>query len=191
MSIIAHIIYSAPSLNTHSQKKNALSAAGPQFGHGDIDSQQYFFALPNTLDDNTYVHLVQQETSLFDLQDLDHQDILNHKEAKRRLAEQRAIKRREKDLERVVRLKRELLRKALLGKSGLVWRNQEQRPKGIRRVKKEEPSSPIIKIETPPTPELQYPPSPPHQPESMSSSRFQSIDPNNFVFSPLHGPSRE
>ena len=165
MSIIVHIIHSAPSMNTRSQKKNALSAARPQFGHGDIDSQKYFFALPNTLDDNSYVHLVQQETSLFDLQDLDHQDILNHKEAKRRLAEQRAIKRREKDLERVVQLKRELLRKALLGKSGLVWRNQEQRPKGAWRVKKEEPSSPIIKIEMPPTPELQYPPSPPHRPE--------------------------
>ena len=136
MSIIVHIIHSAPSMNTHSQKKNTLSAAGPQFGHGDIDLQKYFFALPNTLDDNSYVHLVQQETSLFDLQDLDHQDILIHKEAKTRLVEQRAIKRREKDLERVVRLKRELLRKALLGKLGLVWRNQEQRPKGIRRVKR-------------------------------------------------------
>ena len=82
MSIIVHIIHSAPSMNTRSQKKNALSAAGPQFGHGDIDSQKYFFALPNTLDDNSYVHLVQQDTTLYDLQDLDHQDILNHKEAK-------------------------------------------------------------------------------------------------------------
>ena len=102
MSTIVQIIYSAPSLNTRSQKRNALSAVGPQFGHGDIDSQRYIFALPNTLDNNSYVHLVQQETSLFDLQDLDHQDILNHKETKRRLVEQRAEKWREKDLERVV-----------------------------------------------------------------------------------------
>ena len=88
MPIIVHIIHSAPSMNTRSQKKNTLSAAGPQFGHGDMDSQRYFFALPNTLDDNSYVHLVQQDTTLYDLQDLDHQDILNHKEAKRQVAEQ-------------------------------------------------------------------------------------------------------
>ena len=114
------------------------------------------------IDDNSFVHLVQQDTSLFDLQDLDHEDLANHKEGERRLAESRALKRETKRLEKVVRLKRELIRKAEWGGSGLVWRNQEWRPKGVQRIKKEEPSSPIIKIETPPTPTLVYPPTPPH-----------------------------
>ena len=99
---------------------------------------------------------------MFDLQDLGHEDLVNHKEGKRRLAESRALKRETKRLEKVVRSKRELIRKAELGELGLVWRNQERRPKGVRRIKKEEPSSPIIKIETPPSPMLQYPPTPPH-----------------------------
>ena len=176
-------------MNTHSKKRNALNPAGPQFGHGEINLQQYFFTLPNTIDDNSFVHLVQEDTLLFDLQDLDHQDILNHKAGKRRLVELQAERRREKDLEKVVQLKRELLRKVELGESGLVWRNQEQRPRGVKWIKKEEPSSPIIKLETPPTPTLQYPPSPPHRYESMPLSRYQSMDPNNFVWSPKWTPS--
>ena len=144
MPIIVQIIYTAPSMNTRSKKRNTLNPAGPHFGHGKINSQHYFFTLPNTIDDNLFVHLVQGNMSLLDLQDLDHQDILNHKEGKRRLAEKRALRQREKDLVKVVRLKRELLRKVELGESGLVWRNQERRPRGVKRVKKEEPLSPII-----------------------------------------------
>ena len=89
----------------------------------------------------------------------------------------------------MVGLKRELIRKAELGELGLVWRNQEQRPKGVERIKKEEPSSPIIKIETPPTPTLLYPPTPPHRYESMPLSQYQSIDPNEFVWSPRYALS--
>ena len=159
------------------------------FSEGLIDSQKYFFTLPNTMDNNSFVHLVQQDTSLFDLQDLDHEDIAHHKEGKRRLAESRVLKWEEKRMEKVVRLKRELIRKAELGELGLVWRNQEWRPKGIKRIKKEEPSSPIIKIETPPTPTLLYPPTPPHRYESMPLSRFQSVDPNDFIWSPIYAPS--
>ena len=123
---------------------------GPQFAQGDIDSRHYFFTLPNTINNNSFIHLVQQDTPLFDLQDLDHEDLANHKEGKRRLAESRVLKRETKRLEKVVRLKRELIRKAELGELGLIWRNQEKRPKGVKRIKKEEPSSPIIKIKTPP-----------------------------------------
>ena len=162
---------------------------GPQFAQGDIDSQQYFFTLPNTIDNNLFVHLVQQDTTLFDLQDLDHEDLVNHKEGKRRLVESRALKRETKRLEKLVRLKRELIGKAELGELGLIWRNQERRPKGVKRIKKEEPSSPIIKIETPPSLTLQYPPTPPHQHELMPLSRYQSIDPNEFVWSPRYAPS--
>ena len=127
MSFIGQITYTAPSMNTHSKKRNIVLDPANQlhFGEGLIDSQLYFFTLPNTIDDNLFVHLVQQNTSLFDLQDLGHEDIANHKEGKRRLAESRALKRERKRMEKVVQLKRELIRKAELGESGLVWRNQE------------------------------------------------------------------
>ena len=38
-----------------------------------------------------------------------------------------------------------------------------------------------IKIETPPSPQLEWPP--------MPISRYQSIDPNEFVWSPRYAPS--
>ena len=177
-------------MNTCSKKRNIVLDPTNQlhFGEGLIDSRLYFFTLPNTMDDNSFVHLVQNDTTLFDLQDLDHVDIENHKEGKRRLAELRALKWETKRMEKVVRLKSELIRKAELGEIGLIWRNQERRPKGVPRIKKEEPSSPIIKVETPPTPTL-YPPTPPHQYELMPLSQFQSLDPNNFVWSPIYAPS--
>ena len=164
MSILVQIAYTAPSMNTRSQKRGIVIDPGHQlhFSEGLINSQRYFFTLPNTLDDNSFVHLVQSDTLLYDLQDLDQVDIEDHKERKRRWAELRAKKRERKRMEKVVRLKRELIRKGELGESGLVWRNQERRPKGVQRIKKEEPSSPNLKIETPPSPNLLYPPTPPH-----------------------------
>ena len=154
---------------------------GPQFAQGDIDSRQYFFTLPNTIDDNLFVHLVQQNTPLFDLQDLDHEDLANHKRAKRNLARARKLQRSTERVEKLVQLKRELIRKAELGESGLVWRNQEKQAPGVKKIEKEEPLSPIIKLETPPTPSLEYPP--------MPLSRYQSKDPNEFVWSPRYAPS--
>ena len=129
----------------------------PQFGQGDIDSRQYFFTLPNMMDDNLYIHLVQQDTLLYNLQDLDQEELADHKRRKRDLARARKFKRSTERVEKLVRLKRELTRKAELGVLGLIWRNQEQQNKGVKRIKKEEPSSPVIKLEMPPTPSLQYP----------------------------------
>ena len=158
MPIIVQILHSTPLMNTPSQKKLAQqNPMNPQFGQGDINSQQYFFTLPNTINDNLFVHLVQQNTPLFNLQDLDHEDLANHKRAKRNIVRTRKLQRSTERAEKLVQLKRELIRKAELRVSGLVWRNQERREKGVKRIKKEEPSSPVIKLETPPTPSLQYP----------------------------------
>ena len=184
MPIIVQILYSTPSMNTCSQKKlTQQNPMNPQFGHGDIDSWQYFFTLPNTIDDNSFVHLVQHDTVLFDLHDLDHADLANHKRAKRDIARANKLQRSTERAEKLVQLKRELIRKAELGVSGLIWRNQERWKKGVPRIKKEELSSPVIKLETPPTPSLQYPPS------WTSTSWFCSIDPNKFVWSPIYRPS--
>ena len=118
---------------------------------------------------------------MFDLQDLDHEDLANHKRAKKNLARARKLKRSTERVEKLVQLKRVLIRKAELGESGLVWRNQEKQAPGVKRIKKEEPSSPVIKSETPPTPSLQYPPTP--------LSRYQSIDLNEFIWLPRYTPS--
>ena len=46
MPNIVQILYSAPSMNTHSKKKLPLqNPMNPQFGQGNIDSQQYFFKI--------------------------------------------------------------------------------------------------------------------------------------------------
>ena len=104
MSFIVQIAYTAPSMNTRSKKRGIVIDPANQlhFSKGLINSQRYFFTLPNTLDDNLFVHLVQADTLLYDLQDLDHVDIKNHKEGKRRLAELRAMKREKKRMEKVV-----------------------------------------------------------------------------------------
>ena len=191
MSIIVEIIYTAPSMNTRSKKRGIAKDPGHEnhFGIGLLNSQEYFFTLPNTLDDNSFIHMVQVGTPLYDVQDLDQPDIDDYKRRKRRRAELNAKKRWNQRLEKVARLKRELIRKGELGESGLVWRNQERRPKGEERIKKEEPSSPNLKIETPPSPNLLYPPTPPHRYESMTLSRYQSLDPNDFKWSPIYAPS--
>ena len=96
--------------------------------------------------------------------------------------------------ERVKRLKRELWivhKKSQTenGVLGIVLWNTEYWNMGIGikrlKVKKEEPSTPSfqIKVKPPPTPPLTYPPS------HMSTSQFHSIDPNDFVWSPVYAPS--
>jgi hypothetical protein len=178
-------------MNTHSKKRGIVIDPGHQqnLGQGPIDSQQYFFTLPNMLDDNSFLHMAQFDTALYDLQGLNQAGIEAHKERKRQYARSLAEKREKKRMEKVVRLKRELIRKGELGESGLVWRNQERRQRGVQRIKKEEPSSPVLKVETPPTPNLLYPPTPPHRYKSMPLSRYQSLDPNDFVWSPRYAPS--
>ena len=75
------------------------------------------------------------------------------------------------------------------GQLGIVWWNTEYRDMGLGlrriKVKKEEPSTPSlqIKVKSPPTPTLDYPPS------QTLTSCFCSIDPNKFVWSPIYGPS--
>ena len=104
MSIIVEIIYTTPSMNTRSKKRGIVIDPGHQqhFGIGLLNSQQYFFTLPNTLDDNSFVHMVQVGTPLYDLQDLDQVDIDDHKRRKRRWAKLNTKKREKVRMEKVV-----------------------------------------------------------------------------------------
>ena len=102
--------------------------------------------------------------------------------------------------EKWVQLKRELRlmhkrSQTESGTMGIIWWNREywDNSMGLKRlqklengltVKKEEFLTPPlhIKIKSPPTPCLHYPPS------STSSSHFHSIDPNDFVWSNSPSP---
>ena len=200
MSIIVEVVYSSPTKNTHSQKW--LYPAGPhnqhlQDGMAILDTRYYFFTLPNMMDDDKYVHLVQQNTCLFDLQDMDHEELTDHKRRKKNWVRVNKMKRMRIEVEKLVRLKRELRwahKKSITeaGEQGIIWWNQEywDTGKGLKRIggvkmKKEEPLTPSLQIKVKPSPTstLQYPPS------HTSTSRFRSIDPNKFVWSLIYMPS--
>ena len=68
---------------------------------GNLDSDDFFdsnnfFTLPNTLDNETFVHIIQQDTCLFDIQDLNPEDI----------AEWLRIKKKQADKQRMRRIRR-------------------------------------------------------------------------------------
>ena len=199
MSSIVKIVYSSSAKNTRSQKQIHQQLPQEQNfnGRAILDTRRFFFTLPNMMDDDLYVHLVQQNTCLFNLQDLDHEDIADHKRRKKNWVRQRKMERIRREVEKLVQLKRELRQahkrsRTEAGVQGIVWWNCKywDSGKGLKRigrvkVKKEEPSTPSlqIKVKPSPTPTLQYPPS------HTSTSHFCSIDPNDFIWSPIYAPS--
>ena len=178
-------------MNTHSKKRLI-----PQIINN-LDGDD-FFTLPNTLDDKSYVHIIQHNTCLYDIQDLDPEDIAERLKIKKKQTDKRRMRRRRRAAEiqagKVRWLRRELRiahkrSRTEDGVLGIVWWNREYWGTGfgIKRlgIKKEELLTPSlwIKVEQPPTPPLTYPPS------RTSTSRFRSIDPNKFVWSPVYRPS--
>ena len=186
-----------PAMNTRSRKRLIPQIVDNLDGDDFFDANN-FFTLPNTLDDASYVHIIQRDTCLFDIQDLDPEDIAERLRIKKKQADKRRMQRMRRAAEiqagKVKRLKRELRiahkrSRTEDGTLGIVWQNQEYWGKefGVKRlgIKKEETSTPSlqIKVEHPPTPPLTYPPS------RTSTSQFRSIDPNDFVWSPIYRPS--
>ena len=188
---------SPPAMNTRSRKRLIPQIVDNLDGDDFFDANN-FFTLPNTLDDASYVHIIQRDTCLYDIQDLNPEDIAERLRIKKKQADKRRMMRMRRTAEiqagKVKRLRRELQiahKKSRTedGTLGIVWWNQEYWGTGfgVKRlgIKKEEPSTPslLIKVEHPPTPPLTYPPS------RTSTSRFRSIDPNDFVWTPLYRPS--
>ena len=189
----------------HSFKKATFSIQSPihqdfENGMAILDTLPYFFTLPNTQDDHTYLHWVQRDTYLHDLQDLKPEELTERMRIKKNQVRRREMQRIREKAEKLVWLKRELWlmhkwSRTENGQLGIIWWNQEYWDNGMGlkrlrklknrlKVKKEEPLTPSlhIKVESPPTPCLHYPPS------SMSSSHFHSIDPNDFVWSNSPSP---
>ena len=182
-------------MNTYSRKRLIPHIVNNLDGDDFFDANN-FFTLPNTLDDESFVHIIQWDTCLYDIQDLNPEDIAERLRIKRKQAHKRRMGRigraAEIQAEKVKQLRRELRimhKKSRMedGQLGIVWWNQEYWGTGfgVKRlgIKKEEPSTPKLKVEHSPTPPLKYPPS------RTSTSRFHSIDHNEFVWSPVYGPS--
>ena len=96
-----------------------------------IDSE-HFFALANMIDDNSYVHLIQRDTCLYDIQDLDPEDIDMRLRMKKKRAKKRRMQRIRRHAElraaEVKLLKRELQiahkkNRTEDGELGIVWWN--------------------------------------------------------------------
>ena len=180
-----------PTMNTRS-KKCLIPQIVDNLDGNDFFNSNNFFTLPNTLDDVTYVYIIQQDTCLYDIQDLDPEDIAEWLRIKNKQVDKRRMRKMRRAAEiqagKVKWLRRELRivhkrSRTEGGVLGIVWWNQEYwgTKFGAKRLgmKKEEPSTPLIKVKHPPTPPLTYPLS------WTSTSRFCSIDPNEFVWSPV------
>ena len=149
----------------------------------DALNQQYFFALPSSLDPDDVVQLIQPDTISYDLADLEEEDFAEWRWMKKEESRARRMRRIREKAGLLKQLKRELqqahkLSRTESGFPGIHWWHMKYWDEGLR-VKKEEPTSPTIsnvKIELPSTPHLQYPSRSPTTP----SSCYRSIDPNDF-----------
>ena len=149
------------------------------------------------MDDDSYVHLILRETCVYDIQDLDPVDIATRLRMKKTAAKKRRLQRIRRHAElRAAEVK--LLRRELRiahkknrtedGELGITWWSREywDERKGVKRVsiKKEEPVTPIWwgQDYKPSTSMLTYP-------SLTPTSRYESMDPNDFVWSPIYRPS--
>ena len=184
-------------MNTRNRKRLTARHALETFGDKILLDSEHFFTLTNMIDDDSYVHLIQRETCLYDIQDLEPEEITKRQRMKKKAATKRRMQRIKCHVElRAVEVK--LLRRELRiahkknktedGKLGITWWSQEywDEGKGVKRltVKKEEPVTPIWwgQDYKPSTPMLTYP-------SLTPISRYQSLDPNDFVWSPRYRPS--
>ena len=85
-------------MNTHSKKRN-ITILDPM-AHLDNDTlnQQYFFALPSSLDPDNVVQLIQPDTISYNLADLEEEDFTEW----RRMKEEELRARRMRDRKSVV-----------------------------------------------------------------------------------------
>ena len=194
---IVKINYTVPTLNMHSRKRAILQHVHINLTQivSEMDNILHHCALPNNINDNTVIRLLQNDTATYQLVYAGNKLVNAWKETKK----EKVRKRKQRELriraEKLVKMKRELNRvlwqSHKLNKDGrgelLCWwplveeweevkreaRIQKERQSIPLTVKKEEPSSPKIpiKVEEPPTPQFLYP---------SQSSRYISLDPNNF-----------
>ena len=101
-------------MNTRSKKRLIPQIVDNLDGDDFFDSNN-FFTLPNTLDDESYVHIIQRDTCLFNIQDLNPEDIAERLRIKKKQVDKQRMRRIRRAAEiqagKVKRLRRELLLK--------------------------------------------------------------------------------
>ena len=160
-------------MNTRSKKRNIIIPDPMAHIDDDALDQQYFFALPSSLDPNDVVQLIQPDTISYDLANLEEEDFAEWRQMKEEESKARRMRRIREKAGVLKQLKRELRQAHKLsqmenGFPGIRWWHLKYWDiEG--RVKKEEPTSPTIvniKVESPSTPHLQYPSQSPTTPLS-------------------------
>ena len=78
-----------PAMNTRSKKHLTVRHALETNEDKILIDSEHFFTLANMMDDDSYVHLIQCDTCLYDIQDLDPEDIDTRLRMKRKAAKKR------------------------------------------------------------------------------------------------------
>ena len=121
-----------PAMNTRNRKRLTARHALETFGDKVLLDSEHFFTLANMMDDDSYVHLIQRDTCLYNIQDLDPEDIDTRLQMKKKAAKKRRMQRIRRHAElRAVEVK--LLRRELRiahkknrtenGEMGITWWN--------------------------------------------------------------------
>ena len=180
---IVDILCSGPAMNTCSKKWNIVIPDPMAHIDDDALDQQYFFALPSSLDTNDIVQLIQPDTISYDLVGLEEEDFAEWRKMKEEESRARRMRRIREKAGVLKQLKRELRKAHKLswtasGFPGICWWHMKYWDiEG--RVKKEELTSLTIvniKVKSPSTPHLLYPSQSPTTP----LSHYRSLDPNDF-----------
>ena len=99
-------------MNTSSKKHLTLHPADQLDEENVLIDTGNFFTLLNMLDDHTFIHIIQQDTCLYDISDLEPKDIAERMRIKKKQADKRRMKRIRRTAEiqagKVKRLRREL-----------------------------------------------------------------------------------
>ena len=185
-----------PAMNTHSKKRLTACHVLETMTDKILIDSEHFFTLANMMDNDSYIHLIQRDTTLYNIQDLDPEDIDTRLRTKKKAVKKRRMQRIRHAELRAAEVK--LLRRELWiahkknrtenGEMGITWWSREYWDEGkrVKRItaKKEEPVTPIWwgQDYKPSTPMLTYP-------SLTPTSRYQSMDPNDFVWSPIYRPS--
>ena len=131
---IVDIVSSPPTTNTCSKKVHLPDdhCINQYFKNRMVilDTRYFFITLPNSLDNDWCVHLLQRGTCLYDIQDLNPEDIAEWKRKKKNWARKQKMGRIREVAEKLVWLKRELWlihkrSRTESGELGIVWWNQE------------------------------------------------------------------
>ena len=76
-------------MNTRNRKRQTARHALETFGDKILLDSEHFFTLANMMDDDSYVHMIVRDTCLYDIQDLDPEDIATRQRLKKKAAKKR------------------------------------------------------------------------------------------------------